>query len=146
LLSGRAAQAHPCDAAFVWCEMNPGIHLNRIWSDNDVVQLKIECCDGKSKFLNEVYAAHDLNGIVEGLSSFKLQVHGGIYDIALGSFGPELGGGAFQVRLHFQSGGQIFVTVRCQSDFEEFGVKTVASEATLHLRTRYSRWIRSVNN
>lgn len=115
--------------------MNPGIYLKKIWFDNDVVQLRIESCDGKSLFSNEVYADHDLNGLVEGLSAFKDHVHGGIFDIALGSFGPEFGGGAFHARLHFQSSGQIFVTVRGQSDFEEFGIKTVASEATLYLRT-----------
>jgi hypothetical protein len=115
--------------------MNPGIHLNKVWFDNDVVQLRIESSDGASLFANEVYAAHDLNGLVEGLSTFKHQVHGGIYDVALGSFGPELAGGAFHARLHFQSRGKIFVTVRGQSDFQEFGIKTVASEATLYLRT-----------
>ena len=115
--------------------MNPGIHLRRIWFDNDVIQLRIESCDGKSLFSNEVYADHDLNGVVEGLSTFKHQVQGGIYDVALGSFGPEYAGGAFHARLHFQPRGKILVTVRGQSDFEEFGIKTVATEATLYLRT-----------
>ena len=115
--------------------MNPGIYLSRVWFDSDVVRLRIEFSDGKSQFASEVYSAHDLNDVVEGLSTFKNQMHGGIYDIVLGSFGPEYAGGAFHARLHFQSRGQIFVTVRGQSDFKEFGSKTVASEATLYLRT-----------
>ena len=115
--------------------MKPGIYLSRVWFDNDVVELRIECSDGTSLFVNEVYAAHDLNGVIEELSMFKNHVHGGIYDLALGAFGPEYAGGAFHARWHFQSPGQIFITVRGQSDFEEFGIKTVASEATLYLRT-----------
>jgi hypothetical protein len=62
-------------------------------------------------------------------------VHGGIYDIAFGSFGPEYAGGAFHARLHFQPLGKILVTVRGESDFREFGMKTVASAATLFIWT-----------
>ena len=115
--------------------MNRGIHLRQVWSDNDVVLLRIESSDGESLFANEVYAAHDLNGLVEELSTFKHQVHGGIYDVAFGSFGPEFAGGAFRARLHFQSRGKIFVSVKGQSKFQEFGIKTVASKATLYFHT-----------
>ncbi len=63
--------------------MNAGVHLSRIWVDNDVVQLKIESSDGTSIFCNEVYVGHqDLNDLIAGLSTFKHQVHGGIFDIA----------------------------------------------------------------
>ena len=116
-------------------EMKKGIYLSKVWFDNDVVELRVECSDGTSLFVTEVYAAHDLNGVVEELSTFKNHVHGGIYDLVLADFGPEFGGGAFHARLHYQSRGQIFITVRAQSRFEEFGIKTVASEATLYLRT-----------
>lgn len=115
--------------------MNSGIYLTKVWFDIDVVELRVECSDGTSLFVNEVYAAHDLNGVVEGLSSFRNHLHGGIYDIELGAFGPEYAGGAFHARLHFQTPGQILITVRGQSDFEEFGIKIVASEAILYLRT-----------
>lgn len=115
--------------------MKPGIYLKKIWFDNDVVELRIECSDGASLFVNEVYAAYDLNGVVEELQAFKNHVHGGIYDLVLGAFGPEYAGGAFHARLHYRSPGRIFITVRGQSDFEEFGIKTVASEATLYLNT-----------
>ena len=123
-------------------EMKPGIHLSKLWFDNDVVRLKIESSDGKSLFSSEAYAAHqDLDELVEGLSTFKHHVHGGIYDIALGSFGPEYASGGFHARLHFQPRGKILVTVKGQSEFEEFGIKTVASEATLYLRTLLDTFI-----
>ena len=116
--------------------MSAGINFTRIWFDDDVVQLKIGSSDGKSVFCNEVYLGHkDLDDLIAGLSTFRNHVHGGLFDIVLGSFGPEYAGGAFHARLHFQSPSKIIVTVRVQSDFQEFGIKTVASEATLYLRT-----------
>ena len=116
--------------------MSAGINFSRIWFDDDVVQLKIESSDGKSVFCNEVYVGHqDLDDLIAGLSTFRNHVHGGLFDIVLGSFGPEYAGGAFHARLHFLSLGKIVVTVRAQSDFQEFGIKTVASEANLYLRT-----------
>lgn len=115
--------------------MKTGIYLRKIWFDNDVVELRVECSDGTSRFVTKVYAAHDVNGAVEELSIFKTHVHGGIYELVLGAFGPEYAGGAFHARLHYRAPGQIFITVRGESDFEEFGIKTVASEATLYLRT-----------
>src|SRR5256885_10647657 len=117
-------------------QMTPGIHLTKIWFDNDVVELEINSSDGKSLFSNKAYVGHQsLNDLIEGLSTFKHHVHGGIYDITFGSFGPEYAGGAFLARLHFQPIGKILVTVKGQSDFKQFGVKTVASEATLFMWT-----------
>ena len=60
-------------------------------------------------------------------------MYGGIYDIRLGSFGPEYASGTFHARLHFQKLSKIHITVKAQSGFEEFGMKHVASEATLYL-------------
>ena len=116
--------------------MNPGISLSKIWFDDDMVKLKIDSFDGNSLFSTNVYVGHEqLNSLVAGLSIFKDHVHGGIYDIELGSFGREYASGAFRARLHFQERGQIYITLAAQSEFEEFGRKNVASEATLYLRS-----------
>jgi hypothetical protein len=116
--------------------MKPGISFSKVWFDDDVVELKIDSFDGKSLFSNNVYAGHqDLDDLVAGLFTFKDHVHGGIYDIELGSFGPEYARGAFRARLHFQESGKIYITIAAQSEFEEFGIKNVASEATLYLRS-----------
>jgi hypothetical protein len=83
--------------------MKAGIYLTKGWSDNDVVLLTIESSDGKSLFSNKAYAGHgDLDQLVQELSTFKHHVHGGIYDITFGRFGPEYAAGAFEARLHFQ--------------------------------------------
>lgn len=116
--------------------MKPGISFTKIWFDDDMVELRIQVSNGQSAFVNEVYVGHQqLTGLVADLSRFKTHVHGGIYDIAFGSFGPEYAHGAFHARLHFQDRGILFVTVKSQTDFQDFGRKNVASEAMLYLRT-----------
>jgi hypothetical protein len=116
--------------------MKTGISFTKIWFDDDMVELRIQVSDGPCTFVNEVYVGHQqLTELVAGLSRFKTHVHGGIYDMAFGSFGPEYAHGAFHARLHFQERGILFVTVKSQSNFQDFGKKNVASEATLYLRT-----------
>ncbi|MES2415058.1 MAG: hypothetical protein V4614_14725 [Pseudomonadota bacterium] len=101
-----------------------------------MVELRIQVSDGQSIFVNEVYVGHQkLTDLVVDLNRFRTHVHGGIYDMAFGSFGPEYAHGAFHARLHFQDRGILFVTVKSQTDFRDFGKKNVASEATLYLRT-----------
>ena len=113
--------------------MKPGITFEKIWFDDDMVELHIHSSNGTSFFTNKVYAAHQTIGdLIVDLDTFKNQVYGGIYDIRLGEFGPEYSKGAFQARLHFQERGIIYVSVNAQSEFEKFGIKQVASEATLY--------------
>ena len=114
--------------------MKPGIHFKKIWFDNELIELRIEAFDGDSFFTTKVYVGHqDLDALIDGLNTFKDQVYGGIFDIQLGRFGPEYANGAFDARLHFQNRGKIHVTIKSQSDYKEFGIKCVASEATLYL-------------
>jgi hypothetical protein len=114
--------------------MKPGIHFKKIWFDNDIVELRVESCDGDSFFTTKVYVGHqDFDALIEGLNTFKDRVYGGIFDIKLGGCGPEYANGAFDARLHFQNRGKIHVTIKSQSDYKEFGIKNVASEATLYI-------------
>ena len=114
--------------------MNPGIYFKKIWFDDDVLEIQIHSSDGDSLFANRVYVGHQsLKDLIAELSVFKDHVYGGIYDIQLGSFGPEYASGAFHARLHFQQLSKIHITVTAQSGFEEFGMKQVASQATLYL-------------
>lgn len=71
---------------------------------------------------------------VSDLQVFRTQVHGGIFDVCLGSFGPEYAGGAFDARFHFQEFGQLYVTHRQSSQFADFPLRLVADEATVHLK------------
>ena len=114
--------------------MLPSIQFQQIWSDNDLLEFEITVSDGNSFFRNKVYVGHGFaKELIEGLDQFKGQVHGGIYDLRLGEFGPEYASGAFHARLHFQERGKILVTANAQSDFVDLGRKNVASEATLYL-------------
>lgn len=116
--------------------MKSGISFTKIWFDDDMVELRVRVSNEQSVFVNEVYVGHQqLTDLVADLNRFKTHVHGGIYDISFGSFGPEYAHGSFHARLHFQERGILFVTVKSQSDFQDFGKKNVACEATLYLRT-----------
>ncbi|MES2759946.1 MAG: hypothetical protein V4693_21445 [Pseudomonadota bacterium] len=114
--------------------MKSKIGLAKIWSDEDMVELRVEVCDGNSSFANKIYVGHQcLKEAVSALNRFKDQIYGGILDLRFGEFGPEYGSGALHARWHFQDRGKIYITVSVQSRFTTFGRKVVASEATLYL-------------
>jgi hypothetical protein len=114
--------------------MDKGISFRKIWFDKDCIELEIKTSDGASSFSNKVYVGYGtLDNLISDLDRFKDQVYGGIYDIQLGEFGPEYAGGAFHARLHFHKPGRLYITVKVQTDFEEFTKTSVASEATLYL-------------
>ena len=114
--------------------MKPSISFRNIWFDDDMVELNITTHDGNSKFENKVYAGYQLlKDILKSLNTFKNQVYGGILNVELGEFGPEYANGAFYARLHFQERGKIYISVKMQSNFFDFGKKNVASETFLYL-------------
>lgn len=114
--------------------MKPSICFRNIWFDDDMVELKIITDDGNSKFENKVYVGYQqLKDTSQNLNTFKKQVYGGLLNIEFGAFGPEYANGAFYARLHFQERGKIFISIKMQSDFFDFGKKNIASEASLYL-------------
>lgn len=116
--------------------MKAGIHLTKVWFDDDVVELKVDVSDGNSFFSNRVYVGcPTLADAVAELNVFKDQVYGGLLDIRFGEFGLEFANGAFHARLHFAKPGKLYITCKQQSEFEDFSVTKVASEATLYLKT-----------
>lgn len=116
--------------------MKSGIHISRVWSDADVVELRILVSDGVSSFSNHAYVGPAaLKGAVASLQVFKDQVHGGLLDLRFGEFGPEYASGAFHARFHFPAPGRLFVSCEQESEFVEFAKKEVASRATLYLQS-----------
>jgi hypothetical protein len=114
--------------------MKPGIRFTKEWSDEEMVELDIEICDGNSLFANRIYVGHrQLHGIVEELHAFKDQIHGGIFNLRFGEFGAEYASGALDARLQCRKQGKILVQISAQSAFERFDEKEVASEAKLYL-------------
>ena len=110
-----------------------GIVLTRVWSDDDVVELRADVSDGTSAFTCRAYVGHDLLAdAVRSLASFRHHVHGGVLDLRFGEFGPEFAGGAFHARLHFAEPGRLFVSVHQQSSFAPFALGDRASEARLY--------------
>ena len=117
--------------------MMQGIHLSKIWFDEDVVEFRITVSDGTSSFSNQVYVGHAaLEDAVASLDVFKGHVHGGLLDVRFGEFGCEYANGAFHARFQFPSSGRLYITCEQESDFEEFATKTVASRATLYLKSQ----------
>ncbi|KAB8059627.1 hypothetical protein [Janthinobacterium violaceinigrum] len=114
--------------------MQEKLELTRIGSDDDMMELCIQVCDGTSTFSNRVYVSHQyMRNTITGLHTFKDRVHGGIYDLRFGEFGPEYASGALHARFHFHERGKLLISVTMQSSYSNFGVKNVASEATLYL-------------
>lgn len=116
--------------------MKSGIHISRVWSDADVVELRILVSDSVSSFSNHAYVGHAaLEDAVASLQVFKDQVHGGLLDLQFGEFGPEYASGAFHARFHFPAPGRLFVSCEQESEFVEFANKEVASRATLYVES-----------
>ena len=116
--------------------MNSGIYISRVWSDDDVVELRILVSDGASSFSNKAYVWHAaLEDTVSSLHVFKDQVHGGLFDLRFGEFGPEFASGAFHARFHFPVPGRLFVSCEQESEFVKFAKKEVASRATMYVRS-----------
>ena len=116
--------------------MKPGIQISSVWSDDDLVELRNVVSDGRSCFSNKVYAGHGvLEDAVSSLHVFKEHVHGGLFDLRFGEFGPEYAGGAFRARFHFLSPGRLFVSCEQDSEFAVFAKKEVASRAALHVKS-----------
>src|SRR5262245_1576057 len=113
--------------------MDRGIRIARIWSDDDMVELTIEVADGTSRFANRVYVGFGhLANTIEKLDTFKTHIHGGLFDLRFGEFGCEYANGAFHARFHFQKPWRLYITCQQESEFVEFGTKTVASCATMY--------------
>ena len=116
--------------------MKPGIYISKVWSDDDVVELRIGVSDGASLFTNLVYVGHAvLEDAVSSLRVFKDHVHGGLLDARFGEFGPEYANGAFHARFHFPVPGRLFVSCEQESDYAEFSKTEVASRATMYLKS-----------
>ncbi|MCE9555745.1 MAG: hypothetical protein K8T91_20545 [Planctomycetes bacterium] len=114
--------------------LDPGIEITKIWQDDCLVECRVSISDGNSSYSTAVYVAHDgISQLVLELENFRQEVYGGIYDIYFGEFGPEYANGAFHARLNFCTHSKLHITVHAQSDFFDFGKKSVASEATLYL-------------
>ena len=116
--------------------MKREIRIEKIWSDVDMVELQVEVSDGTSLFSNRVYVGHSVfSDAISDLNAFRDHVHGGLLDVRFGGFGCEYAHGAFHARFHFPSPGRLYITCVQESDFEEFGRKTVASSATMYLKS-----------
>ena len=116
-------------------ELKANIQFKKVWADDDLVELEVRVSDGNSCFCNKVYVGHqEMKKIGQALDDFRPQVHGGVYDMNLGNFGPEYANGGFHARFHFHSG-RLFVSTHQESNFFDFKTSQVANAAHLYMRT-----------
>ena len=112
------------------------IRVSKNWWDDDIIQLRLEVCDGASTYVNSAYVAPNWAAdVAEALEVFAGQIHGGLYDMDAGMSGPEYADGFFSARFHWFKPTQLFVGTRQQSEYFEFKGHQVVSECTLFLRT-----------
>jgi len=113
--------------------LKPEISLEKVWFDDDLIELKISVCNGKSIFTNKVYVgSHQILELVNALNVFKNHYYGGLKDILLGQFGREY---AISARLHFPKPGALYIATHQQSEYFEFKGQEEASEAKMYLKT-----------
>ncbi len=113
--------------------MNPSLDIRKIWEDDDMIEVVFTVSDGRSIFATELYLGRGaLTETVVELDKFKSQVHGGIYDLEWGGFGPEFASGAVRIRMHFYHGARLCISGLIESDHTEFGLKKVASRGELY--------------
>lgn len=116
--------------------MKSEITVEKVWFDDDLIELKISVCNGKSLFTNKVYVgSHQISELVNALKIFKSHYYGGLEDILLGQFGREYANGAFSARLHFPKPGPLYIATRQQSEYFQFKGQEEASEAKMYLKT-----------
>ena len=116
--------------------LKPEITIEKVWFDDDLIELKISVCNGKSLFTNKVYVGHhQILELLSSLNIFKNHYYGGLKDILLGQFGREYANGAFSARLHFPKPGVLYIATHQQSEYFEFKGQEEASEAKMYLKT-----------
>lgn len=114
--------------------MKPGIIFTRLWADEDMLELRVEICDGRSLFVNEIYVGHQaLADTVSRTEVFKGQVYGGLFNLRFGEFGPEYASGALDIRMQFRQRGKLLLRVLAQSEFWRLEYREVSNEARLNL-------------
>ena len=108
-----------------------------IWSDQHLLELRFDDCDGRSLFSCDTYVARAWpQQVVDELSAFRAHLGDHPYELRAGTFGPDRANGAASCTLQFRPPGALLVSVHLQRAFEEFGGARVASEATLYLHTQ----------
>jgi hypothetical protein len=114
--------------------MKPAILFKREWTDDDMIMLRAEICDGRSLFSTDIYVGFSqLKKAAQELGKFKDQIYGGIFNLRFGEFGSEYASGALYIRFHFVAQAKLFVRIHAESEFDVFQDRKVASSTTMYL-------------
>lgn len=110
--------------------MISSINIKKIWEDDDMIEVTVTISDGSSVFATNVYVGNvTLEETLSELNRFKTHVHGGLYDLTWGAFGPEYASGAVSIRLHFYHQARLCISCKSESEYFDFGKKHIAQSA-----------------
>ncbi len=114
--------------------MKPLLEIKTVWEDQDMIEARVTVSDGRSVFSVDTYVGwENLKETIADLDDFKKAIHGGMYDLRWGAFGPEYANGTAHIRFHFIPDGRLCVSAKLEGDHEKFGIKQVASRAEMYL-------------
>ncbi|HKV47066.1 MAG TPA: hypothetical protein VJN69_03160 [Candidatus Acidoferrales bacterium] len=107
--------------------MRTGIEFRIIWSDSDVVKIRVSACDGEFSGSVEAYAVvGGLNGVAERLSGFP-QSPSDMREVTLGAFDRKVAGGGLRMKFHcVDSAGHAFVEATLYTNQEKGGTVQMA--------------------
>ena len=113
-----------------------GLTLSSVWSDESMLEFRVEVCDGTSSFVNEVYAG--FGGLEEDLPALRHLLgrpEGGECELAFGDVGRTWSGGGFRARFRFALPGRLLVSCEQTSAPVELGTAKVSNSASIHFRS-----------
>lgn len=115
--------------------MPAGITIEKAWSDEHLMELRVTVSDGRSAFVQTSYVGYEeLEGIHGDLESFSAGLPNGEMRIQFGKFGPDHANGAFRADLRGIGAGRVRISTSQETEFDEFPDGTSAtSSAKLHL-------------
>lgn len=123
-------------AATVGDPRRRGLTLTSVWSDESMLEFRVEVCDGTSSFVNEVYAG--FGGMEEDLAALRYLLgrpEGGECDLAFGDVDRTWSGGGFRARFRFVLPGRLLVSCEQTSAPDEVGATKVSNSASVHFRS-----------
>ncbi len=100
--------------------MDTGFHFQFMWSDEDVLQLRVRASNGGFGGTTDVYVP--IGGLVEAARTLEgfPRSPSDTRELEFGEFGPEMAGGAISLRFYCTgAAGRAFVEATVESDHGE---------------------------
>jgi hypothetical protein len=99
--------------------MDTGFKITVIWSDNDVIKIRVSAWNGLFGGAADVYVGVDQLGETAAQLEGFPKTPSDVRKVILGAFGPESAGGGVSIRFYCVDGsGHSYVDSRIESDYD----------------------------